>query len=64
MDEYRTKSKAEDEDLLDDDNLSEDEQLIGLFKVRRLPNYRIAWEMYQKGLSFNQEINFDETVSV
>ena len=64
MDEYRTKSKAEDEDLLDDDNLSEDEQLIGLFKGRRLPNYRIAWEMYQKGLGFNQQINLDETVRV
>ena len=54
MDEYRTKTKTEsdDEDLRDDENLSEDEQLIGLFKGRRLPNYRIAWEMYQKGLSF------------
>lgn len=64
MDEYRTKSKAEDEDLLDDDNLSEDEQLIGLFRGRKLPNYRIAWEMYQKGLGFNQQINLDETVRV
>lgn len=64
MDEYRTKSKAEDEDLLDDDNLSEDEQLIGLFRGRRLPNYRIAWEMYQKGLGYNQKINLDETVRV
>lgn len=64
MDEYRTKSKTEDEDLLDDDNLSEDEKLIGLFRGRKLPNYRIAWEMYQKGLGFNQQINLDETVRV
>jgi len=64
MDEYKTKSKAEDEDLLDDGNLSEDEQLIGLFRGRKLPNYRIAWEMYQKGLGFNQQINLDETVRV
>ena len=60
MDEYRTKSKAEDEDLLDDDNLSEDEQLIGLFRGRRLPNYRIAWDHNAKGENVQQKFrNYD-----
>ncbi len=47
-----------------DDDFSEDARLLGLFKGRKLPNYRIAWEMYQKGLGFNQQINLDETVRV
>ena len=50
MDEYRTNS--------------EDKQLLGLFKGHKHPNPRIAWEMYQKGLGFNQQINLDETVRV
>lgn len=50
MDEYQTNS--------------EDKQLLGLFKGHKHPNPRIAWEMYQKGLGFNQQINLDETVRV
>jgi len=66
MDEYRTKTKTEsdEEDLRNDENLSEDERLIGLFRGYKLPDYRIAWEMYQKGLGYNQQINLDETVRV
>ena len=43
---------------------SEDEALLGLFKGRSKPNYKIAWEMYSKGLAFNTQINLEETVRV
>ena len=54
----------EEEDLVDEEEPTEDEMLTGLFKGRNLPNYRIAWEMYRKGLDFNQQINLEETVRV
>ena len=54
----------QEEDNLLEDEYSEDEALIGLFKGKRMPDYRTAWEMYNKGLSFNVQINLDETVMV
>jgi len=61
MDEKRTKKEYDDSW---DDIGTEDERLIGLFKGRKHPTPRIAWEMYQKGLAFNTQINLDDTVRV
>ena len=47
-----------------EEEYSEDEALVGLFKGKRMPDYRTAWEMYNKGLAFNVQINLDETVMV
>ena len=47
-----------------EEDLGEDEELLSLFKGYRMPNPRIAFEMYQKGLGFNTQINLDETVQV
>ena len=52
-----------DEDDLEEE-YSEDEALVGLFKGKSRPDYKIAWEMYNKGLAFNVQINLDETVKV
>lgn len=57
------KSKKEYDDSWDDIG-TEDERLLGLFKGRTKPTYRICWEMYRKGLGFNQQINLEETVRV
>ena len=54
----------EDEPLEDNEDISEDDQLLNLFKGKTKPDYRTAWEMYQKGLSFNTQINLDDTVRV
>jgi len=59
MDEYKNRKSEYSED-----NLSEDERLLGLFRGLKMPTYRIAWQMYQKGAAFNQQINLDETVRV
>lgn len=48
----------------EDEDLTEDEELLGLFKGHKMPDYKIAWEMYQKGLAFNTQINLEETVNV
>lgn len=55
MDEYKDEYN---------DGISEDEELLGLFKGQDKPTYKITWAMYQKSLSFNQQINLDETVKV
>ena len=47
-----------------EEDLSEDEELLSLFKGYRRPNPRVVFEMYQKGLGFNTQINLDETVRV
>lgn len=57
------KTRKEYDDSWDDVG-TEDERLIGLFKGRSKPTYRICWEMYRKGLGFNQQINLEETVRV
>ncbi len=57
------KTRKEYDDSWDDVG-TEDERLIGLFKGRKHPNPRITWEMYQKGLGFNNQINLDDTVRV
>ena len=54
----------EEEDNTEEEELSEDEELVSLFKGKRLPDYRVAWEMYEKGLGFNTQINLEETVNV
>lgn len=53
-----------DNEDIEEEEYSEDEALVGLFKGKRMPDYRIAWEMYSKGLAFNVQINLDETVQV
>lgn len=53
-----------EEDSLYDEEYSEDEALVGLFKGKPRPDYKVAWEMYSKGLAFNVQINLDETVNV
>ena len=62
----RDRPKYEDEEDYEEpeEDLSEDEQLLSLFKGYRMPNPRIVFEMYQKGLGFNTQINLDETVQV
>ena len=61
MDEKRSKKEYDDSW---DDIGTEDERLLGLFKGRKEPTPRITWEMYQKGLGFNTQINLDDTVRV
>ena len=60
----RPASEDEEDDLREEEDLSEDERLTGLFKGHSLPDYRIAWEMYRKGRDFNQQINLEDTVRV
>lgn len=71
MDELRTRYREpvtedefDEEPLADDTVVSEDEELLNLFKGKKIPDYRTAWEMYQKGLQFNDQINLDETIKV
>lgn len=54
----------EEEPDTEEEELSEDEELVTLFRGRRMPDYRTAWEMYEKGLAFNTQINLEETVNV
>ena len=61
--EVRTRPPEDDFEEPEED-LGEDEQLLSLFKGYRMPNPRITFEMYQKGLGFNTHINLDETVRV
>jgi len=60
----KAKGYDEDDEPLEEESLSEDDQLVSLFKGKRYPDYRIAWEMYNKGLGFNQQINLEDTVRV
>ena len=53
-----------EEENADTEELTEDEELVSLFKGKRLPDHRIAWEMYEKGLQFNTQINLEETVNI
>ena len=53
-----------DDNDFEEEEYSEEEALVGLFKGKSRPDYRIAWEMYNKGLAFNVQINLDETVKV
>ena len=54
----------DEEDQLQEDEVSEDDELIYLFKGHKVPDYKIAWEMYEKGIQFNNQINLDETIRV
>ena len=62
--EFSGEDYEEDEEELDDADLTEDERLTGLFKGRKMPTYRIAWELYRKGMDFNAQLNLEETVKV
>lgn len=69
MDEFNRRRAAEYEppDEYEEEpqeDLSEDEELLSLFKGHRMPTPRTTSEMYQKGLGFNTQINLDETVRV
>jgi len=61
----RDNGEYEEDELMEDtEELSEDDMLLGLFKGHKFPDYKIAWEMYRKGLDFNQQINLEETVRI
>lgn len=72
MDEYiRTRTMLRDSDsdyeedtLENEDNLSEDERLLGLFEGKNLPNYKITWRLFEKGREYNVRLNLEETVKV
>ena len=51
-------------DSFDEELMDEDERLVSLFGEYSRPNPRIVWDMYQKGLGFNQQINLEETVRI
>lgn len=38
-----------------------DEEL-GLFEGRKEPDAHIAWNLYERGLLFNQQINLENTI--
>ena len=54
----------EDEDVVEEEDISADDQLLNLFKGKKLPDYKTAWQMYEKGLQFNTQIRLDETIQV
>lgn len=56
MDEYDELNSLED--------VSEDDQLLNLFNGKKVPDYKTTWNMYQKGLNYNQQVNLDDTVRV
>lgn len=62
-DEFEEEEPTEDYDGELED-LDEDQLLLGLFKGRTRPDYRIAWEFYEKGREFNANIDLEETVRV
>ena len=37
---------------------------LGIFKGRKEPDVKTAWEFYSKGCDYNRQINLDETVKV
>lgn len=53
-----------DEDEILEEEITPDDELLNLFKGKKTPDYKVAWDMYQKGLQFNSQINLDETVQV
>ena len=38
------------------------EDMLGLFGEKDEPDVLSAWNAYQRGLSFNNQLNLDETV--
>lgn len=54
----------DEDDILEDEEITPDDELLNLFKGKKMPDYKVAWDMYQKGLQFNTQINLDETVQV
>ena len=54
----------DEDDILEEEEITPDDELLNLFKGKKLPDYKVAWDMYQKGLQFNTQINLDETVQV
>lgn len=41
-----------------------DEEKLGLFDGRDKPTPSIAWKYYQRGLSYNNAVDLDDTVRV
>lgn len=40
------------------------EEKLGLFRGEDKPNVAVAWDFYEKGLIFNNQLNLDDTVKV
>ena len=64
FDERSYEESPDEEERESNEEISEDEYLLGLFKGRRFPNPKITFEMFEKGMMFNQQINLEETVQV
>lgn len=72
MDEYMntrtmlrdSNSDYEEDTFENDEELSEDERLLGLFEGHSLPNYKITWRLFEKGREYNTKQNIEETVKV
>jgi len=41
---------------------TEEEEQLGLFQGRTKPDYKIGWELYCKGVQYNEQINLDKDV--
>ena len=54
----------DEDEILEEEEITPDDELLNLFKGKKMPDYKVAWDMYQKGLQFNTQINLDETVQV
>ena len=54
----------DEDEFLEDEEITPDDELLNLFRGKKMPDYKVAWDMYQKGLQFNNQINLDETILV
>ena len=54
----------DEDEILEEEEITPDDELLNLFKGKKMPDYKVAWDIYQKGLQFNTQINLDETVQV
>ena len=54
----------DEDEILEEEEITPDDELLNLFKGKKMPDYKVAWDMYQKGLQFNTQIHLDETVQV
>ena len=54
----------DEDEFLEDEEITPDDELLNLFRGKKMPDYKVAWDMYQKGLQFNNQINLDETIQV
>ena len=54
----------DEDEFLEDEEITPDDELLNLFRGKKMPDYKVAWDMYKKGLQFNNQINLDETIQV